>query len=196
MKHVAYRVFNITELQKEENWLNQMSSQGMLLSDVGFCRYVFIEDTPGAYTYRIQLLEHRPTHPQSHAYLRFLEESGVEFVGSVKKWVYLRKPTADGPFELFSDIPSKIKHLRSINRLGIAASAIFLGSGLTLAVFSILGYINSVNSAPVFIAKEAQILQFSITAVLYIAAALAFQFGMRPVRRCIRDLKKQSQIQE
>lgn len=44
-------------------------------------------------------------------YLRFMEDAGIEQVASLGRWVYFRKQTDGGAFELFSDIDSRIKHL-------------------------------------------------------------------------------------
>ena len=71
------------------------------------------------YLYRIELLENMPSHPESQAYLRFLEENGVEFVSSYLRWVYLRKPASEGAFDLYTDMDSKIKHYRRIHVLWV-----------------------------------------------------------------------------
>ena len=104
MKHIVRKAY--WDFEKEEAWLNEMSARGMAMTDYSWCRYVF-EDAPNRqYIYRIELLENMPTHPESIAYLRFLEESGVEYVASYMRWVYLRKPAADGPFDIYTDIDS------------------------------------------------------------------------------------------
>ena len=40
MKHVVYKVFFLWDFEKEEKWLNEMAAKGLMLTDVGFCRYV------------------------------------------------------------------------------------------------------------------------------------------------------------
>ena len=65
----------------------------------------------------MELLEQRPTNPEAAKYIEFIESTGAEQVGSFQKWVYFRKKTADGPFELFSDNASRMKHLTRIMRL-------------------------------------------------------------------------------
>lgn len=117
MKHVVYKVFWAWDFEKEEKWLNEMAAKGMLLTDVGFCRYVFQEGTPGEYQYHLEWLENFPGHPESIAYIQFVEETGAEHVGSFKKWVYFRKRTTEGAFNLFSDLDSRITHFRRVTRL-------------------------------------------------------------------------------
>lgn len=105
------------DFEKEENWLNQMSAKGLHLKAVGWCTYYFEKGKSGAYTYRLELLSNLPKHPESQEYINFIEDSGVEAVASYLKWVYFRKKAEDGPFEIFSDIDSKMRHYWKINTL-------------------------------------------------------------------------------
>lgn len=112
MKQRVYKFF--VNYEKEEAWLNKMSAQGLQCVDYTFGRYTFERGTPGEYVYRLQLLEYVPSHAQNRAYLDFLEDSGVEHFANHVRWVYLRKKAALGPFELFSDIPTRMAHYRRI----------------------------------------------------------------------------------
>lgn len=114
MKKTIYKLYWAWQFDKEEKWLNECSAKGLHLSDVGFLRYTFEVGNPGAYSHKLELLENWPTHPESVAYIQFLEDTGVEMVGSIFRWVYFRKKTEDGPFDLFSDLDSRIKHLNRI----------------------------------------------------------------------------------
>lgn len=114
MKKKIYKLYWAWQFDKEEKWLNQCSAKGLHLCDVGFCRYTFEQGEPGAYSFKLELLENWPTHPESEAYIHFLEDTGVEMVGSIMRWVYFRKKTVDGQFDLFSDLDSRIKHLNRI----------------------------------------------------------------------------------
>lgn len=91
-----------------------MADQGYCLAKVGLLLYDFEECTPGSYGYKLELLEHSPTEDRTEEYLSFLAETGVEHVGSVFRWAYLRKKKDKGPFELFSDNESRINHLTRI----------------------------------------------------------------------------------
>ena len=112
------KLFWAWDFDREEDWLNDMAAQGWGLVDVGFCRYTFEPCRPGEYGCRLELLADPLGDPKSQEYLEFLAEAGVEYVGHLFRWVYLRKRTDDGPFELFSDTDSRIRHLR---RIGIFA---------------------------------------------------------------------------
>ncbi len=124
MKHTLRKLFFAWQHEEEENWLNAMSNKGFQLEQVGLISYTFNEGTPGEFIYRLELLENLPSHPESTAYLRFLEETGVEHLGSLLRWVYLRKKAGDGEFNLYSDIDSRIKHFKRIQWLLLVVAII------------------------------------------------------------------------
>ena len=103
--------FWVWSFEKEENWLNEMAMNGWALESVGFGSYTFKRSEPGEYSVRLEM------HPYDEAYLSFMEETGAEYVGRMMMWIYFRKKTADGPFDLFSDIDSKINHLDRIGKI-------------------------------------------------------------------------------
>lgn len=123
-KYVVHKLF--WDFEKEEQWLNQMASKGMNFIDYTVARYLFEQGTPGEYIYRIELLPNLATHPESQAYIEFMESVGVEYMGKWLSWVFFRKKASDGPFEIFSDFDSKIKHYKRINTLFAVAGAINL----------------------------------------------------------------------
>lgn len=112
MIHVVWKAF--WDYEKEEIWLNEMSAKGMAMTAYSWRRYVFEEAQPNEYTYRIEMLEQKPTHPESVAYIKFLEESGVECVATYSNWIYLRKKASEGPFDIYTDIDSRIRHYKRI----------------------------------------------------------------------------------
>ena len=74
-------------------------------------------------------------HPYDDQYVKFMEETGAEYVGRMMMWIYFRKKTEDGVFDLYSDIDSKISHLDRIGKVLLAIG----GANL------IIGVINSWN---------------------------------------------------
>lgn len=115
MKYKVWKIF--INFEKEEKWLNDMAAKGMHLVDYSIGRYLFEEGPPGEYEYRIELLEHLPSNAQSRAYIKWMEDSGVECVASYFRWVYFRKKASDGPFDLYSDYESRIKHYKMVASL-------------------------------------------------------------------------------
>ncbi|MGN0592825.1 MAG: DUF2812 domain-containing protein [Ruminococcus sp.] len=114
MRKVIHKLFWVWNFDKEEKWLNEMAAKGLALVSVGFCRFEFEECVPGEYAICLQLLKHMPCHAESQHYLSFVEETGAEHIGSCMRWVYFRKKTTEGKFELLSDSTSRIRQLNLI----------------------------------------------------------------------------------
>ena len=117
MRRTLYKWFWAWDFEKEEKWLNEKSAQGLQLIDVGLCRYTFEEDQQGRYQYRLEILNNHPSTAKNIAYIRFLEEMGVEHVGTLFKWIYLRRKASEGSFDLYNDLDSRINHLKRISNL-------------------------------------------------------------------------------
>ncbi len=112
---MRFSVWNwFADYEKEEKWLNEMSAKGFHFVHTSFSRYTFEEGAQGKYIYRLQLLDNLPSHPESRAYIRFMEEAGAEHVSSILRWVYFRKKASEGPFDLYSDLDSRIRHYGKI----------------------------------------------------------------------------------
>ena len=119
----------VWDFEKEERWLNTMAQSGWVLTKVGFCTYHFAPCQPGEYTIRLEM------HAADRDYLSFMEEIGAEYVGRMVQWVYFRRKAELGQFNLFSDIDSKIAHLKKIgNTLAVIGGANLL-----------IGLVNSFN---------------------------------------------------
>lgn len=138
MRYVRHRLFWVWDFDREEKWLNEMAAKGLQLTAVGFCTYTFEEGGPGEYDIRLELLEHSPACAESAAYIRFIEETGAEYLGSVCRWAYFRKKKSEGCFDLFSDIDSRIKHLNRIMLLILLVGLceLFTGVGNSFNIYS------------------------------------------------------------
>lgn len=112
MKHIVRKPY--WNFEREENWLNNMSAKGLALVDYSWCRYVFEDSDPGEYIYRLELLKDVPDNIESKKYIEFLEQTGVEHVASYMKWVYFRKKSSEGKFDIYSDIDSRIDHYKRV----------------------------------------------------------------------------------
>ena len=130
MRQVIRKWFWAWEFDKEEQWLCDMAAQGKALVSARYITYEFEDSEPGEYAVRLEMLEHAPTSPEGQQYIEFVESTGAEYVGKVMKWVYFRKKTADGPFELHGDNATRIKHLGGIIRLLKPLMALNVGCGV------------------------------------------------------------------
>ena len=127
----------IWDFDKEEHWLNTMAQSGWVLDKVGFCRYEFIPCEPGEYTVRLEMRNH------DEGYLSFMAETGAEYVGRVMKWIYFRKKTELGAFELFSDLESRIAYLNQMCQMlrGVGLANLVIGVGNSFSP-SHIGWLN------------------------------------------------------
>ena len=127
----------VWDFDKEEEWLNEMAMNGWVLESVGLCTYNFVRCEPGEYSVRLEM------HPYDESYLAFMRETGAEYVGRMMLWIYFRKKTADGPFDLFSDIDSKISHLDRIAKMltVVGGANLVIGIANTLSPAR-LGWVN------------------------------------------------------
>ena len=128
---VIHKWMWVWNFEKEERWLNTMAQSGWVLTTVGFCTYHFAPCQPGEYTIRLEM------HEPDSDYLSFMEETGAEYIGRMVQWIYFRRKAELGPFDLFSDLDSKITHLKKIGR----TLAIIGGANL------LIGLVNSFNPA-------------------------------------------------
>ncbi len=125
-RKTVHKIFLVWDFEKEEAWLNEMALQGWALDGVGLCTYHFIASEPGEYSIRLEM------HGYDERYLDFMAETGAEYVGRVVQWIFFRKKTVAGAFDIFSDIDSKIAHLSRIGKMlfaiGMANLVIGLGA--------------------------------------------------------------------
>lgn len=178
MRQVFRKWFWVWDFDKEEIWLNEMAAKGLQLSSVGYCRYEFEPCQPGEYTIRLELLNHPPGHAESKQYIAFLEETHAEYIGFVLSWVYFRKKTIDGAFDLFSDNSSRIKHLDRI----LLLIAILGGYNLFVGLHNLsLFYSSNINH---------------ILGFFNLALACFLGNGFRKINRKKRNLKKEQQLFE
>ena len=128
----------VWDFDKEERWLNTMAQQGWVLDRLGFCRYEFVRCEPGEYIVRLEMREH------DEGYLSFMADTGAEYVGRMVKWIYFRRKAELGAFDLFSDLDSRLEHLKKISWMlrfvGIANLAIGLANSINPYVS--LGWVN------------------------------------------------------
>lgn len=126
------KVFAVWDFDKEEEWLNSMAQEGWALKKAGFCKYVFERTEPGEYIIRLEM------HEYEKEYISFMRDTGAEYVGRVLQWLYLRKKAELGEFELFSDIDSRINHLKNIG----CTLLLIGGANVIIGLTTSFGYIN------------------------------------------------------
>ena len=110
-RKTVYKWSWVWDFDKEEEWLNAMAQSGWALDSVGFCTYRFVACEPGEYTIRTEM------HMFDADYIHFMESTGAEYIGRLFQWIFFRKKTSLGSFDIFSDIDSRIGHLNKIGKM-------------------------------------------------------------------------------
>lgn len=115
------------DIQKEEEWLNEQGQNGQMLIGYHGGEYVFEDISPLKYQYKIDLPSY--TGSKKKEYLDFLEQTGITVVAEYGGRVYLRKNTADGPLDMYSEKKEIEKQMskRYSHFFGIAISQFVLG---------------------------------------------------------------------
>jgi hypothetical protein len=148
---------------------------------------VFTETPKNEYTYRIELLDNVPTHPDSIAYIKFLEENGVECVSSYVRWIYLRKKSSEGTFDIYTDLGSKIKHFKRIDTLWNSVMWLEFILGLVNILIGVMNYSHSPRNIS---------LVNVVLGVFLILLGLVFLRAGAPIRKNIKKLQQEKLIRE
>jgi len=105
------------------------------------------------------------------------------------RWVYLRRDAAEGPFDLYTDLDSKIRHYKRILTFWNVMTAVEWSTGacnlaVGIANLEVGGRLGNFTNS-----------NFVLGVLLTGAGLLFFLLGV-PIRRKIRALKKQQTITE
>ena len=133
-EHQRFRLFFAWDFAREERWINRMArDRGWMLKRVGFCRYVFEEDTPGTWYYRLELQRRSVQDAAEKQYLRAIHASEVCRNGD---WSYYRRAAADGPFASYACCDSKLRYLRPLyRRYLVLGAAVYAALAMDLSAF-------------------------------------------------------------
>lgn len=109
---------------KETQWLNEMSQKGWAMTGffAGFYRFEPCEK--GKYTYQIDF--GNEFFSVSDDYREFMSDSDIEIIQSWGFWVFLRKLSSEGGFQLYTDVDSQIEHYKKIRNMFKAVTVIEL----------------------------------------------------------------------
>ena len=125
---------------KETAWLNEMSAQGWAAKGFFAGFYQFEACEKGEYVYQIDF--GTKLFAASEDYREFMQEAGIELVQTWGYWIILRKKAAEGKFELYTDVPSRLAHYKK-NRRMFKVVTVF---ELVCMLFELyLGFVNGVR---------------------------------------------------
>ena len=109
---------------KETQWLNEMSQKGWAMTGFFAGLYRFEPCEKGKYTYQIDF--GNEFFSVSDDYREFMSDSDIEIIQSWGFWVFLRKLSSEGEFQLYTDVDSQIEHYKKIRNMFKAVTVIEL----------------------------------------------------------------------
>lgn len=128
--------FWVWDFEKEELWLNAMAQEGWALQRVGFATYYFERTEPGEYIVRLECRK------KDEGYVSFVTDMGAEYIGRIAMWVYFRRKSEQGEFELNGDLDSRIEQLTTIGRMLLLVGIGNLLIGLSNLRYNGIGVVN------------------------------------------------------
>ena len=185
-----FRYFTIADYEREQKWLNAMSRSGWNFVRTNGFIYTFEKGVPGEYIYKIDLPNESMTDVEVDAYYKFMEECGIEVVSSFKFWHYLRKKSADGPFDATNNA---LPQLSMLNKAyGVATKTLCL----LIVIFALI--ILALNIAMLFatgnVAEFISGLIYGIASSAFLAMAIIFVPIMQRLRTRMNELIEEIQI--
>ena len=153
--------FGPERVEEMERYLNKMSHEGWQCCEIVRDELRFVRGEQDEYIYRVQYF-YESRDGEKDDYLRTLGETGAALVGEYGEVLILRKKTADGAFELYSDLDSKIAALekrRSYYRSGmLGALVLVLLSGRhaykAISQYGFSSWLDTQLDSPVYIGAD------------------------------------------
>ena len=189
--------FGPERVEEMERYLNKMSHEGWQCCEIVRDELRFVRGEQDEYTYRVQYF-YESRDGEKDDYLRTLGETGAALVGEYGEALILRKKTADGAFELYSDLDSKIaalekrrSHARNM-MLGALVLVLLRGNYAYKAIsqYGFSNWLNTQLDSPVYM-----VLTILIVAGL-LAGGIASTISVRREGKKIEELKRRRMIEE
>lgn len=184
-------------VEEMERYLNEMSHEGWQCCEIVRDELRFVRGEQDEYTYRVQYF-YESRDGEKDDYLRTLGEMGAALVGEYGEALILRKKTADGAFELYSDLDSKItalekrrSHARNM-MLGALVLVLLRGNYAYKAIsqYGFSNWLDTQLDSPVYM-----VLTILIVAGL-LAGGIASMISVRREGKKIKELKRRRMIEE
>lgn len=184
-------------VEEMERYLNEMSLEGWQCHEIVRDELHFVRGEKNEYTYRVQYF-YESRDGEKSDYLRTLSEMGAALVGEYGEVLILRKKTADGAFELYSDLDSQIAALKrrrshSRNMMLGALVLVLLRGEYAYKAISQQGFSNWLNTqldSPVYMVLTVLIV------VGLLAGGIAGMISTRREGKKIKELKRRRMIEE
>ena len=187
--------------ERVEEQVNRMAKKGWLLEHFGALVSTYRRGKAGEYKYRVQVKE---AGMDRLTYTAELAEFGIEEVGGTGDLLILRKRADSTPFELYSDLDSRIaqrkKAVRYLRR-GMLMS-FFWGSMMLMDVLTTLMNANVIGRYAGMAAirfSSAQIILLTASSLLLLVSIVGLvdcPRGLRRAKKKIAALEAERVVQE
>lgn len=187
--------------ERIEEQANRMAKEGWILEKFGSLFSTYQRGKAGEYEYRVQVKE---AGMDRLVYTAELAEFGIEEVGSVGDLLILRKSSDGTPFELYSDLDSRIAQQKKAVRYlrkGLIMS-FFWGSMMLMNVLTTLMNANVIGQYAGVAAirfSSAQIVLLTAASLLLLVCIVGLidcPVGLRRAKQKIAALEAERVIQE
>ena len=174
--------------ERIERRANEMAKEGWLLEKFGSLFSTYRRGKAGEYEYRVQVKE---AGMDRLVYTAELAEFGIEEVGSVGDLLILRKSSDGTPFELYSDLDSRIAQQKKAVRYLRAGLLLSLG-WMSITLMNILMTLMNANVIGKYAGMAA--ISFRSSQVFLLAAsALLLPICIVGIVDCPRGLRRAKQ---
>lgn len=187
--------------ERIEEQANRMAKEGWLLEKFGSLFSTYRRGKAGEYEYRVQVKE---AGMDRLVYTAELAEFGIEEVGSVGDLLILRKSSDGTPFELYSDLDSRIAQQKKAVRYlrkGLIMS-FFWGSMMLMNVLTtlmnanVIGWYAGVAAIRFSSAQIVLLTAASLLLLVCIVGLIDCPVGLRRAKQKIAALEAERVIQE
>ena len=187
--------------ERIEEQANRMAKEGWLLEKFGSLLSTYRRGAPNEYEYRVQVKE---AGMDRLVYTAELAEFGIEEVGGVGDLLVLRKSSDGTPFELYSDLDSRIAQQKKAVRYlrkGLIMS-FFWGSMMLMNVLTtlmnanVIGRYAGVAAIDFSTARVLMLVAASLLLLVCIVGLVDCPIGLRRSKKKIAALEAERVIQE
>ena len=184
-----------------EEQANRMAKEGWILEKFGSLFSTYRRGKAGEYEYRVQVKE---AGMDRLVYTAELAEFGIEEVGGVGDLLVLRKSSDGMPFELYSDLDSRIAQQKKAMRYlrkGLIMS-FFWGSMMLMNVLTtlmnanVIGRYAGVSAISFSTAQMLMLAAASLLLLVCIVGLIDCPIGLRRAKKKIAALEAERVIQE
>ena len=198
MPHLPSYAYDPEQIEEQAN---RKAKEGWLLEKFGSLFSTYRRGKAGKYEYRVQVKE---AGMDRLTYVAELAEFGIEEVGGVGDLLVLRKKSDGAPFELYSDIDSRIAQQKKAVRYlrgGLIAS-FFWGSMMLMNVLTtlmnanVIGRYAGVAAIDFSTARVLMLVAASLLLLVCIVGLIDCPIGLRRAKKKIAALEAERVIQE